>query len=420
VYIGGGYDHIDFVWDDAQLTATYVDSYSVSSQETGPRELAFSSDGTKFFVTGYQGSDVGEYSMSTAWDVSTASYTDAFSVNSQTGTGAHGLAFNTDGTKMFVGSHNNNSIHEYALSTGFDVSTASYTDGFSVSSQDTEPRGLAFSTDGTKMFITGNTGDTIEEYTLSTGFDVSSASHTDSMDVSSYDINTRGVTFNDDGTRMFYSGSANDKIHDFSLSTAWDLSTVSYNSAISPPSFDNGAEAIVFSSDGSKLFVSGNNDNTIDEYTLTSGWDDVDAPYWAFNTDNDGTISSPAGGTTTWTGFQDDHYGVISVDTDGDGDLFETTDTFDLDKIYIKGDSEDFLIQDSDASTNSGGYYLRIYPVTYSSGSWDVEESKGVSVSDTRDYDAYLDLSSNTDFDDVNYVLLETESALISEVVVSY
>ena len=240
------------------------------------------------------------------------------------------------------------------------------------------------------------------------------------MDVSSYDTNTRGVTFNDDGTRMFYSGSANDKIHDFSLSTAWDLSTVSYNSAISPPSFDNGAEAIVFSSDGSKLFVSGNNDNTIDEYTLTSGWDDVDAPYWAFNTDNDGTISSPAGGTTTWTGFQDDHYGVISVDTDGDGDLFETTDTFDLDKIYIKGDSEDFLIQDSDASTNSGGYYLRIYPVTYSGGSWDVEESKGVSVSDTRDYDAYLDLSSNTDFDDVNYVLLETESALISEVVVSY
>ena len=106
---------------------SFVDGYNVSAQETGPREIAFSSDGTKFFVTGYAGCDVGEYSMSTAWDVSTASYTDAFSVYSQTGGGAHGLAFNTNGTKMFVMSYGSDQVHEYALSTGWDVSTASYT-----------------------------------------------------------------------------------------------------------------------------------------------------------------------------------------------------------------------------------------------------------------------------------------------------
>ena len=417
VYIGGGMGHIDFVWDDAQITvASTENGYNVSSQETGPRELAFSSDGTKFFVTGYQDGDVGEYSMSTAWDVSTASYTDAFSVGTQTGTGAHGLAFNADGTKMFVLSYGSDQVHEYALSTGFDVSTASYTDGFSVSSQDSNPRGLAFNTDGTKMFVTGDDGNDINEYTLSTGFDVSTASFVDSLDVSSYDTSVRGVTFNDDGTRMFYHGQQNDKIHDFSLSTAFDVSTASYNTKISLPSFDTGAEAIVFNGDGNKLFVTGNDYNTIDEYTLTGGWDDVDAPYWAFNTDNDGTISNPVTGTT-WTGPVDDHYGVISVDADGDGDLFETTDTFSLDKIFIKDDSENFLVQDSDAT---GDYYLRIYPVTYSGGSWDVEESNGVVVSNTTGYNDYLDLSSNTDFDDINYALIESESALISEVIVTY
>ena len=365
VYIGGGMGHIDFVWDDAQITVASTETgYSVSSQETGPRELAFNSNGTKFFVTGYQGGDVGEYSMSTAWD----------------------------------------------------VSTASYTDGFSVSSQDSNPRGLAFNTDGTKMFVTGDDGNDINEYTLSTGFDVSTASFVDSLDVSSYDTSVRGVTFNDDGTRMFYHGQQNDKIHDFSLSTAFDVSTASYNTKISLPSFDTGAEAIVFNGDGNKLFVTGNDDNTIDEYTLTGGWDDVDAPYWAFNTDNDGTISNPVTGTT-WTGPVDDHYGVISVDADGDGDLFETTDTFSLDKIFIKDDSENFLVQDSDAT---GDYYLRIYPVTYSGGSWDVEESNGVVVSNTTGYNDYLDLSSNTDFDDINYALIESESALISEVIVTY
>ena len=415
VYIGGGYNHLDWVYDsESYITVASTETgYSVSSQETGPRELAFSSDGTKFFVTGYQGSDVGEYSMSTAWDVSTASYTDAFSVSSQTGTGAHGLAFNTDGTKMFVGSYNSNSIHEYGLSTGFDVSTASYTDAFSVSSQDTEPRGLAFSTDGTKMFITGNTGDTIEEYTLSTGFDVSSASHTDSMDVSSYDNNPRGITFNDDGTTMFYHGQQNDKIHSWKLSTGYDLSTGTYNNWIKPPSFDTGAEAIVFSNDGSKLFVSGNDDNTIDEYTLFAGWDDANTSYVAINTDLDAGSMSAA----------DDHFTLIGVDKDNDNDLWETTDTFDLDKIFIKGDSEDFLTKDSDAS---GDYYFKITPVTWDGLNqngydiWTYENENTVTVSNTTGYNDYLDLTSNTDFDNINWAVIESESALISEVIVSY
>ena len=42
-----------------------------------------------------------------------------------------------------------------------------------------------------------------------------------------------------------------------------------------------------------------------------------------------------------------------------------------------------------------------------------------VTVANTTGYNGYLDLSSNTDFDNINYALIETESALISEVVVS-
>ena len=62
--------------------ATYDSSpFSVASQEAGMRELAFSSDGTKFFVLGYQGKDVNEYHMTTAFDVSTASFDSSFSVN---------------------------------------------------------------------------------------------------------------------------------------------------------------------------------------------------------------------------------------------------------------------------------------------------------------------------------------------------
>jgi len=142
-------------------------------------------------------------------------------------------------------------------------------------------------------------------------------------------------------------------------------------------------------------------------------WDDsADVAYWAFNTDMD--VDNGAIPTQV-----DDHYGVIGFDADGDGDLWETTDTFDLDKIYIKDDSVDYMAQDADASTNGGGYYFKVTPVKYSSGAWTFDTGHTVTVTSTTDYNGYLDLTSNTDFDNINYALIETESALVSEVVVS-
>ena len=390
---------------------TFVDSFDVSSQETGPRELAFSSDGTKFFVVGYQGNDVGEYSMSTAWDVSTASYVDAFSLSSQTGYGVQGLAFNTDGTKMFVGSYNTDSVHEYTLSTGWDVSTASYTDAFSFSSQDSAPRGLAFSTDGTKMFMSGQAGDSIYEYTLSTGFDVSSASHTDSMDVSSYDNNPRGIAFNDDGTRMFYHGQQNDKVHDFSLSTAFDISTASYNSGISITSFDTGAEAIAFNSDGTKMFVSGNDDNTIDEYTLTTGFDVV-------NTTPTLSSSSPADGATS-VGVDDNIVLTFSeaVDAESGNILIKkssddsTVETIDVTGAKVSGSGSTTITINPSSTLDGGtGYYITIAATAFD----DVDSASYAGFTDSTTLNFTTENSTTdplTDKDVVGSIESQTEAS---------
>ncbi len=286
--------------------ATYDSSpFSVASQDGGMRELAFSSDGTKFFVLGYQNRCVNEYHMTTAFDVSTATFDSSFNVSGQE-VYPHGLAFNTDGTKMFVSGYAGHDVNEYTLSTAWDVSTASFVDSFSISSQDTQVRGLAFSNDGTKMFITGNVGDTLEEYTLTTGYDVSTASHTDSMDISSYDNDPRGIAFNSDGSRMFFHGQQNDQIHEFTLGTAYDISTSTYIGANSLGSFDTGAEAIVFNKDGSKLFVSGNDGNTVDEYSLTS-------PFSLYNVSGENT------GDVIDTSSTDNY------DTDPDSDTLTVT-----------------------------------------------------------------------------------------------
>jgi hypothetical protein len=67
---------------------------------------------------------------------------------------------------------------------GFDVSTASFVDSFSVSAQDTSPRGITFNADGSKMFIVGNDGDDVNEY------NIGSASYTNQMDKTQLDAVT--------------------------------------------------------------------------------------------------------------------------------------------------------------------------------------------------------------------------------------
>ena len=56
---------------------------------------------------------------------------------------------------MFVLGQAGKDVNEYALSTGFDVSTASFVSTFSVASQETYPNNIAFSSSGAKMFVIG-------------------------------------------------------------------------------------------------------------------------------------------------------------------------------------------------------------------------------------------------------------------------
>ena len=100
------------------------------------------------------------------------------------------MAFSSDGAKMFVvGSDSEKPINEYTLSAAFDASTAVFVDvtllslitGYHV------PAGMAFSSDGAKMFVVGFAGEDINEYALSTAFDVIHCCHLCQMppDVSS-------------------------------------------------------------------------------------------------------------------------------------------------------------------------------------------------------------------------------------------
>ena len=250
-------------------------SFSVTSQEAGPAGLAFNPDGTSMFIVGSASDTVFQYTLSTGFDVSTSSYASkSFSVISQE-TQPQSLAFNTDGTSMFIVGSAGDAVFQYTLSTGFDVSTASYASkSFSVSSQETSPQSLAFNPNGTSMFISGSASDAVFQYTLSTGFDVSTASYASkSFSVSSQDGAAVALAFNANGTSMFIVGAANDAVFQYTLSTGFDVSTASYASkSFSVASQETNPQALAFNANGTSMFVVGTINDTVYQYTLSSAY----------------------------------------------------------------------------------------------------------------------------------------------------
>ena len=257
----------------ALAVPTFVTNHDViSSQEDEPRGIKFNNDGTKMFIVGWAGDDVNEYTLSTAWDVSTPTFVDSTTVmKTSVDNDARDVEFNSDGTKMFVLGRQHEKVYAFSLSTGFDVSTASSVNNFYIGSEETASNGLAFNLDGTKMFVLGSNTPHIHEYTLSTGFDLSTASY--AGDGERFSVSQDSVPidldFNSDGTKMYVVGWTDNDIHEYTLTTAFDVSTASFVGSFSVSDQDSSPAALAFSSDGSKMFVVGGASSDVNEYKLS-------------------------------------------------------------------------------------------------------------------------------------------------------
>jgi DNA-binding beta-propeller fold protein YncE len=256
-------------------------SKNVISQDTSPCDVKFSPDGTKMYVLGLANTSVYQYTLGTAWDVSTATYASLSKSVVAQDTGPYGLTFSPDGTKMYIVGITTDTVYQYTLGTAWNVSTATYASlSKSVVAQDTYPAGIAFSPDGTKMFMVGRFNQNVSQYTLSTAWNVSTATYASlSKNVISQEADPFAVEFSSDGTRMFIVGRTSDTVYQYTLGTAWNVSTATYASLSKSVAAQGGSPfGLAFSSDGSKM------------YTV----DSVNTSVYQYNTAIATTLTTPA------------------------------------------------------------------------------------------------------------------------------
>ena len=266
---------------------TFVQSKSIDAANNY-YGLTFNNDGTKMYTLRSGGTTdaVIEHILTTAYDISTATVNNTKVVHVSGGNNSHvptQVVFNNDGTKMFIVNHAGRKTVDYwSLTTAFDVSTATFDGEYSLIGKEQRANSIAFNNDGTRMFIAGVGNDSqvrVHEFSLDTAFDLSSGvTQLNTEDLISFQNHIDGVTFNYDGTKMYTINSKEDedKIFQFELTTPYDVSTLSLEGTFDVSSVSGEPREMAFSNDGSKMFIIDNDDNKIHEFNLSCDWSVID------------------------------------------------------------------------------------------------------------------------------------------------
>jgi len=130
---------------------------------------------------------------------------------------------------------------------------------------------LFFRDDGLAAYVIADTGDRLVQYKLLTAWDISTMGYIRNESLATEGTTPNGVFFQPDGLAVFTSDSSGGRdLTKYTLSTAWDISSMSYDSFYS---FTSGAQTygpagIFFNEDGTKVFVTDSSADQVDEYDL--------------------------------------------------------------------------------------------------------------------------------------------------------
>jgi len=292
-------------WDLSTATDS-VRSFDVSTQDTTPFGIALGNSDSNIFVIGSGNDTVFKYNLSlfgdeyiAQWTLSGPTFAHKSPSLSSQEANPFGLDFKSDGTKLYVIGAAQDDILQYSLSTPFDVSTATY-DSVATTGLVTAGYDLVFKSDGSKVFV-NDTARYIEEYTLGTAWDLSTiSSMVNQLDTyanfGNY-ANQYGFTLKPDGTRLYVTSERAPYIQQYNLSSAWDLSTASANVSIG----STGQFGIGFIEDGSVMFTM-ESSNLLRKWNLSTPWE-VDSAVSAQTYDLD-NLDTPAGGVNNILNFK--------------------------------------------------------------------------------------------------------------------
>ena len=259
----------------AQAEPTFIANLDIRSDEAVATGITFKPDGTKMYITGQSAGKILQYNLTTAFDVTSAVLEKSASITTVENK-PQDVKFNSDGTVIFILGTGGNGIDRWSLSTPYDIGSITVADT-TFTSIGGDPRGFDFNNDGTKMFILdGSTEKRVEEYNLSTPYNPDTKTLTNTLGNATSSNFHQGLGFNADGSKMFVvkgedsTDNADNKIDEYALSTAFDISTATLTGTFSPTiSSDADITGLAFNNAGTKMYHLDFDDDKVYEYSLS-------------------------------------------------------------------------------------------------------------------------------------------------------
>jgi hypothetical protein len=212
-------------------------SFSTAAIDGNIFGIDFKPDGTRMYLGGRVGANFYQVDLSTAWDLSTASYNNvSFSVASQN-SNINDITLSPDGTKVFFVPSNDFRIYRYDLSTPWDLSTASYNQSSNALNSNPQIsevytfKSIQFKPDGSEVYLL-TSDKVLHKATLNTPWNLTTIAYSNvNVTLSEITGTSENMKFNSDGTKIWVNdyAASNGKIYEYSLGTAYDITTLTYN-----------------------------------------------------------------------------------------------------------------------------------------------------------------------------------------------
>lgn len=262
--------HDGFSFPRTQIAAaTFAEFLYVGDRETLPAGLVVKPDGARIYVIGKGLDDIIQYDMSPAFSVSTGVETGVLAAIE-----GDGLAASPDGARFFPVGTTRDEVTQYDLTVPWDVGGGnSRTDRF-VTTGESFPLGVAFRYDGHRMYVIGSGSDAIQTYALTTAWDtrtVLNDAPVHSFSVGGQSSNPRDLVFTSNGKQLFVIDGSSQRVYQYFMEVAFDLSTAEYEDTFLDASVNGGNNGIALADNDTKLYLTstfGANVDCIVQYDL--------------------------------------------------------------------------------------------------------------------------------------------------------
>ena len=324
--------------------------------------------GSSIFVYNYSGTDVMyKYAMN-AWQLSSA--VDTGKSGTMNEGVPSGLTFKPDGLRLYCADRLSETVFQYSMFNPYDIQNAVFSGEIDTSSSQINVDGVMLSSDGSWLFTVSQSGtdsDKVVGYQLSTAWDVRTASRNTARDFS-FGVQVTaagGAVFGDSGTKMYIVDTTNDRIAYYSLSTAYDPSSATFQSNLALTSTYTPYD-LVFKPDGTRVYVYDQASNKVVEYSLSPAWSDT-TPTEVTTLDVSGNVSAAYAMYINETAYTESDEGSAADYNSNSIDV--TSGGLEVSSVYNSDwGTGDFTVEAWIYATSLSGTWNAIFGHTWASG----------------------------------------------------